>query len=173
MGSDLALSHTALRMAKKPCSVYFHRPLGGGQRRCGSACQCVRRRFTRTRYSRALVVEPRCGDALKKGSARLRAQPSELHQVVREHRRPHVGLEARQAAAAAQADSEAPLQVRDARDFGTDALQSPVRPRRGRHVRRLHAAFLVEHRVRQPSRALALRFSRDALPTRRCQGVVA
>ena len=24
MGSDLALSHTALRPAKKPCSVYFH-----------------------------------------------------------------------------------------------------------------------------------------------------
>ena len=73
MGSDLSLSHTALRLAKKDVLRPLSRAFRGGQRRCGSAFRCVRRRFTRTRHSRAPVVEPTCGDALRKASARLRS----------------------------------------------------------------------------------------------------
>ena len=73
MGSDLALSHTALRLAKRTVLRLLSRAFGGGRRRFGNAFRRVRHRFTRTRHSRAPVVEPTCGDALKNASARLRS----------------------------------------------------------------------------------------------------
>ena len=71
MGSDLALSHTALRLAKKPCSVYFHARSGAVDAVPAMRFRCVRRRLLRPDTAARRFRNRGAMISWKKASARL------------------------------------------------------------------------------------------------------